>query len=38
LWLSVEGLRRTGSGELADQEEVLSQLEALEAQINEYSG
>ena len=38
LRLSVEGLRRTGSGDLADQEEILSQLESLEAQINEYSG
>ena len=36
LRLSVEGLRRTGSDELAAYEETLSQLEALEGQINEY--
>ena len=36
LRLSVEGLRRSGSGELSTHEETLSQLEALEGQINEY--
>ncbi len=36
LRLSVEGMRRSGSGDLNDSEEVLSQLEALEGQINEY--
>ena len=36
--LNVEGLRRSGSDELPIQEETLSQLEALEEKINEYSG
>jgi tRNA (adenine22-N1)-methyltransferase len=36
LRLSVEGMRRSGSGELPALEETLSQLEALEEQINEY--
>ena len=36
LRLSVEGLRRSGSEELRVCEETLSQLEALEGQINEY--
>ena len=34
LRLNVEGLRRCGSEELPEQEEILSQLEALEGQIN----
>ena len=36
LRLSVEGLRRSGGEELPAWEEALSQLEALEEQINEY--
>ena len=36
LRLNVEGLRRSGSDELPAYEEALSQLEALEEQINEY--
>ena len=38
LRLNVEGMRRAGSEELPIQEETLSQLEALEEKINEYSG
>ena len=37
LRLNVEGLRRSGSEGLAEHEEILSQLEALEEKINEYS-
>ena len=36
LRLNVEGMRRSGSEELPAYEEALSQLEALEEQINEY--
>ena len=38
LRLNVEGMRRSGSDELQTYEETLSQLEALEGKINEYSG
>ena len=38
LRLNVEGMRRSGSVELTMYEETLSQLEALEGQINEYRG
>jgi tRNA (adenine22-N1)-methyltransferase len=38
LRLNVEGMRRSGSQELTLYEETLSQLEALEEKINEYSG
>lgn len=38
LRLNVEGLRRSESEELPIHEEILSQLEALEEKINEYSG
>jgi tRNA A22 N-methylase len=38
LQLSVEGMRRSGNEELRMYEETLSQLEALEEKINEYSG
>lgn len=37
LRLNVEGMRRSGSEGLAEHEEILSQLEALEEKINEYS-
>jgi tRNA A22 N-methylase len=36
LRLSVEGLRRSGSEEWKENEETLSQLDALEGKINEY--
>lgn len=38
LRLNVEGMRRSGSKELQIYEETLSQLEALEEKIDEYSG
>jgi len=38
LRLNVEGIRRSGNEELRMYEETLSQLEALEGKINEYSG
>ena len=36
LRLSVEGLRRSGSAEAQESEAALSQLDALEGQINDY--
>ena len=36
LRLNVEGLRRSGSEELTENEEILTQLEALEGTIHEY--
>ena len=38
LRLNVDGMRRSGNGELRMYEETLSQLEGLEGMINEYSG